>query len=365
MMSLSLIKLFLPVLVTFAVGMAITPLLTTWMYKNKLWKKSPRKQGAEHVVDEKGNMHPDAISPEFQKITNDHEETKTPRVGGVVVWLSVLLTSVFMFLIFVIFPNETTAKLEFISKNQTLLPFIALIVGSLVGLIDDMLCIRAVPGIFVNGLTRNHMIFIMTILGTIFGIWFFTKLGISSLSIPFSDLRLELGWIIVPVFIFVTLGTFSSGVIDGIDGLAGGVMATIFSAYSLIAYFQNQIDLAVFCAVVVASLLVFLWFNVPPARFYLGETGMLGLTLSLSVVAFLTDAVLLLLVIGFPLVITSLSSFIQIVSKKIRGPEGKVFRVAPIHHHFEAIGWSRPKITMRYWIISIFFAVAGVIISLL
>lgn len=365
MISLSLIKLFLPVLITFVVGMAITPVLTSWMYKNKLWKKAARKHGAEHVRDEKGNMHPDAVSVEFQKITNEKEETKTPRVGGMVVWLSVIITSALVFLVFFLFPNDLTAKLEFLSKNQTLLPFMALIVGSIVGLIDDLLCIKASPGTFINGLPRNHMILIMIGLGIIFGLWFFTKLDITSLSIPFSNWRIELGWVIVPVFVFVTLGTFSSGVIDGIDGLAGGVMATIFSAYSLIAYFNNQIDLAVFCAVIVAALLVFLWFNVPPARFYLGETGMLGLTLSLAVVVFLTDSVLLLLIIGFPLVMTSLSSFIQIVSKKIRGPEGKVFRVAPLHHHFEAIGWSRPKITMRYWIISIFFAVAGVIISLL
>jgi phospho-N-acetylmuramoyl-pentapeptide-transferase len=364
MMSLNLIKLFLPIIVTFFVGMMITPILTNWMYKYKLWKRSARKNGADHVLDEKGKMHPDAISEEFQKITNEQEEIRTPRVGGIVVWASVLLTSFLMFIAFVVFPNETTSKLEFVSKNQTLLPFIALIMGGVVGLVDDFLTIRAPQGTFVNGLPRNYMIGLIVILGTIFGVWFFTKLGITSIAIPFSEWRIEFGWLIVPVFIIVTMGTFSSGVIDGIDGLAGGVMASIFSAYSLISYFNNQIDLAVFCAVVTAALLVFLWFNVPPARFYLGETGMLGLTLSLAVVAFLTDSVLLLPIIGFPLVITSLSSFIQIVSKKIRGPEGKVFRVAPIHHHFEAIGWSRPKITMRYWIISIFFAVAGVIISL-
>lgn len=365
MISLNLIKLFLPILITFVIGMAITPLLTNWMYKNKLWKKSARKNGAEHSLDERGKMHPDAISKEFQKITNEKEETKTPRVGGILIWLSVILTSLFIFVLFVTFPNDITSKLEFISKNQTLLPFIALIVGSLVGLVDDFLCIKALPGVFVNGFPRNHMIGMIIVLGTIFGIWFFTKLDITSIAVPLSDWRIEFGWLIVPLFVLVAFGTFSSGVIDGIDGLAGGVMASIFSAYSLISYFNNQIDLAVFCAVVTAALLVFLWFNVPPARFYLGETGMLGLTLSLAVVAFLTDSVLLLPIIGFPLVITALSSFLQIVSKKLRGPEGKIFRVAPIHHHFEAIGWSRPKITMRYWIISIFFAVAGVIISLL
>jgi len=365
MISLNLIKLFLPILLTFIVGMSITPLLTSFMYKHKMWKKSARKNGAKHTLDENGNMHPDAISVEFQKITNEHEETKTPRVGGVVVWLSVLITSALVFLAFVLFPNDLTSKLEFISKNQTILPFIALILGSLVGLFDDLLCIKACPGVFVNGLPRNHMIFIVSLLSVLFAFWFFTKLDITSLSIPFTDIRLELGWVIIPLFVLVALGTFSSGVIDGIDGLAGGVMASIFSSYSLIAYFQNQIDLSVFCAVIVAALLVFLWFNIPPARFYLGETGMLGLTMALAVVVFLTDSVLLLLIIGFPLVVTSLSSFLQIISKKIRGPEGKIFRIAPLHHHFEAMGWSRPKITMRYWIISIFFAVAGVIISLL
>ena len=365
MISLSLVKLFLPIFITFVVGMAITPVLTDFMYKHKMWKKTPRKIGADHIIDANGKMHPDAISKEFQKITNVESEIKTPRVGGMVVWMSVLVTSALIFLVFIMFPNDFTSKLEFISRNQTLLPFLGLVAGSLVGLVDDLLCIKATPGKFVNGLPRNYMIGIVTLLGLMFASWFFFKLGMTSISIPFMNTPLYLGWFIVPVFVLVTLGTFSSGVIDGVDGLAGGVMAAIFSAYSLIAYFQNQIDLAVFGAVVVSALLVFLWFNIPPARFYLGETGMLGLTISLSIMVFLTDAVALLLVIGFPLVITSLSSFIQIISKKIRGPEGKVFKVAPLHHHFEAIGWSRPKITMRYWIMSIFFAVTGVIISLL
>lgn len=360
-MSLNLIKLFLPIILSFFVGMLITPILTNLMYKYKLWKHTSRSDSKNVNVDNIG------MSSDFQQISKKEEfsEKSTPRIGGIVVWINVLLTSACIFLVFVLFPNEITSKLEFISKNQTLLPFTALIAGSLVGLIDDFFVIFKKEGIFAHGFPRIYMVSIVTLLGLIFGVWFFSKLGISSISIPFSELRLELGWLIIPFFVFVTLGTFSSGVIDGIDGLAGGVMASIFSAYSLIAYFQNQIDLAVFCAVIVAALLVFLWFNVPPARFYLGETGMLGLTLSLSVIVFLTDSVLLLLIVGFPLVITSFSSFIQILSKKIRGPEGKIFRVAPLHHHFEAIGWSRPKITMRYWIISIFFAVAGVIISIL
>lgn len=370
-MDLNLVKLFLPMAITFVIGMGVTPTLTKYFYKFKLWKRNPRNDDAVAMSDNeeslnKHGIHPEKISEEFKELNRkNNEELHTPRVGGVVIWLSIILTSLLVFLIFVIFPNENTAKLEFISRNQTLLPFAALILGSLVGLVDDLFVIFAKRGIFAHGLPRRHMILIVTSMALIFGLWFFFKLDVQSIAIPFIEARLNLGWLIVPLFILVTLGTFSSGVIDGIDGLAGGVMASIFSALTVIAFLQNQIDLAVLSGVVVSALLVFLWFNIPPARFYLGETGMLGLTLMLSVFVFFTDTVLLLPIIGLPLVITSLSSFVQIVSKKIWGPEGKILKIAPLHHHLEAIGWSRAKITMRYWIISIFCAVLGIIISII
>ena len=140
-------------------------------------------------------------------------------------------------------------------------------------------------------------------------------------------------------------------------------------AYAGIAYFQNQINLAAFCATLTGAILAFLWFNIPPARFWMTETGTMGLTLTLAVIAFLTDVpgngygVLALPIIAFPLVVTVLSSIIQVVSKKFRGK--KVFRIAPLHHHFEAIGWPSYKVTMRYWIISIMSAIAGMTIALL
>ncbi len=199
-------------------------------------------------------------------------------------------------------------------------------------------------------------------IGIFFGWWFYHKLGISSIAIPFGG-RIELGIAFIPFFIAVMLGTFSSRVIDGVDGLAGGVMAVIFTAFAVIAYSHNQIDLAALCGVISGGTLVFLWFNIPPARFYMGETGMLALTVTLTIIAFLTDSVLLLLVIGFPLAATALSSALQMFSKKYF--HKKIFRVAPLHHHFEAIGWSRPKITMRYWIISVVCAIIGIIISFL
>ncbi|MDQ5883509.1 MAG: phospho-N-acetylmuramoyl-pentapeptide-transferase [Patescibacteria group bacterium] len=366
-MDLSLIKLFLPVILTFILGILITPGLTNIFYKYKLWKKVARKENKvdENVSLNKFGVRPGDISLEFQKINNSHEELKTPRVGGIVIWLSIALCAGILFLLAELFPNVATQKINFVSKNQTLLPFIALILGALWGLADDLMCSFIVKGKFSYGFPRKIMFSFIALVGFAFGFWFFSKLGISSIQIPLVHTTIELGWFFIPFFILVTLGVFSSGVIDGIDGLAGGVMATVFASYATIAFFQNQIDIAAFSAVVAGAILAFLWFNIPPARFYMGETGILALTLTLTVIAFLTDQVLLLPIIGFPLFFTSLSSFLQIVSKKLYGPSGRIFRVAPVHHHFEAIGWSRAKITMRYWIISVVFAISGIVIALL
>jgi len=170
--------------------------------------------------------------------------------------------------------------------------------------------------------------------------------------------------LIIPFFIIVALATFSGGVIDGIDGLSGGVFASIFAAYSAIAFANNQIDIATFSGVITGVTLAFLWFNIPPARFYMGETGIMGLTITLAALAFLTDSVLILPIVALPLVITSFSDIIQMISKKLRNGK-RVFRVAPLHHHFEVIGWSRYKITMRYWVLSIVFAIIGIILAII
>ncbi|TSC60889.1 MAG: phospho-N-acetylmuramoyl-pentapeptide transferase [Parcubacteria group bacterium Gr01-1014_107] len=180
--------------------------------------------------------------------------------------------------------------------------------------------------------------------------------------------ELYMGWLFIPFFALVTLAIYSGGVIDGIDGLAGGVMATIFSAYAVIAFSLEQINLAAFCAMLSGSILAFLWFNIPPARFYMSETGTMGLTITLSIVAFMTDTlgggfgITVLPIIAFLLVITSLSNIIQVASKKFRGK--KVFLIAPLHHHFEAIGWPPYKVTMRFWVIGVIFALIGVILAL-
>jgi phospho-N-acetylmuramoyl-pentapeptide-transferase len=350
MIPINLLKVILPIFVSFIVGGLITSPLTTFFYKQKLWKKVARQ------VD-----NPDPVSAAFMKVHNDKDEVRTPRTGGIIIWLSAFITVLFFVALAFFWPeNALYAKLNFFSRNQTLLPLFGLLAGALIGLFEDWLEIRPQSDT-THGLSSKYLIAIVVVIGAIAGWWFYCKLGITDLRVPFIAARLSLGWLIVPAAVLVTLGTFSSRVIDGIDGLAGGVMATIFTAYSFIAYTQNQLDIAAFAAVITGGILVFLWFNIPPARFYMGETGMLALTVTLAIIAFLTDTVLLLPIIALPLVVTSLSSALQIASKKYFGK--KIFRVAPIHHHFEVLGWSRPKITMRYWIISVMCALIGIIIS--
>ena len=199
--------------------------------------------------------------------------------------------------------------------------------------------------------------------------WFYGKLGVSSIAVPFGSGLFELGILFIPFFVLIALFIYAGGVIDGLDGLAGGIFAIMFGAYAGVALFQDQLDLAALCAAIAGGLLAFLWFNIPPARFYLSETGTMGLTLTLVVVAFLTDGLgggkglLALPIIALPLVATVLSNIAQIISKRVLGR--KLFRVAPLHHHFEAIGWPSYKVVMRYWIVGVVAAIIGMTIALL
>ncbi len=351
MMTLSAIKVLLPAFIAFVFGIAITPWLTHYMYKYKMWKRKSRS---------KENL--DAMSVEFKKIHNENGEMNTPRVGGVIVWLSVIAVIVIIAVISFFFPNTATLKLNFLSRNQTLLPVVALLFASIIGLIDDLLQIYGKSTDNSDGISRWLRIFIVLLIGLVGALWFYTKLDLLAIHVPFVG-DFDLGIFFIPFFMLVTLGLFTGSVIDGIDGLAAGVMASAYGAYALIAFEQQQYDIAAFCATIIGGLLAFLWFNIPPARYYLSETGMLGLTITLSIVAFMTGQVVVLPLIAFPLIITSASSTIQIVSKKYF--HKKVFKIAPLHHHFEAIGWPSYKVTMRYWVMSVICAVLGTIIALL
>ena len=346
-MLTDIIKIFVPLTVSFFVGIALAPVLTHYLYKHKAWKKRSGK------VDPSGNA-----TPIFNQL-HAHKEVGTPRMGGIIIWASVVITVLVIWLFSLFFPSDWSIKLNFLSRNQTWLPFAVLIFSSLVGLLDDWLEVRGNGNYVAGGLAFRQRALIVLAIGLVIAWWLVAKLGINAILIPF----IGPGWVgvwLVPIVLVVLLGLFSSGVIDGLDGLAGGVMAIIFATYAVIAFFQHQIDLATFCAVITGGILAFLWFNIPPARFYMSETGILGLTTTLTIVAFLTDAVVVLPIIALPLVVTSLSVAMQLSSKKFLGR--KVFLVAPLHHHFEAKGWPAHKVVMRYWVISIISAVIGMVV---
>lgn len=351
-MESNLINVLVPALLSFAIGIAITPLVTHFLFKYKVWKK----QGGKKAI---GGHE----ATEFNRLKGEGE-TKTPRMGGIIIWASTLITLAGLYALAVLLPNSLFSNLDFLSRSQTLIPAGALLVGAVIGFLNDFYDVTHGG----QGLRLSVRLGLITVLAGALGWWFYSKLGVTSISIPF-DGSLEVGLLIIPFFVLLTLALYASGVIDGIDGLSGGVFASIFAAYAGIAIIQSQYDLAAFCATVVGAIMAFLWFNVPPARFWMTETGSMALTLSLATVVFMTDSlgdgngISLLPIVGLPLIVTVGSNIIQIFYRKSTGR--KFFRIAPLHHHFEAIGWPSYKVTMRYWIISIFCAVAGVIIATL
>jgi len=349
-MYLDLIKIFMPTAVAFFLGLFFTPVATHFFYKYKMWKRYGRDTSVQNA--------------DFLKIHQEKAELNTPRVGGIIIWFSVLLTSFIFFSLASLFPGAGTEKMNFLSRNQTLIPFFTLVFGSLLGLWDDLIQIYGHSKFARDD--KSWRVWKSALVGAaslLIGLWFFYKLGMHSIHIPFGG-DLYLGILIIPLFMLVALATFSGGVIDGIDGLSGGVFASIFAAYSVVAYAGNQIDIAAFCAVVTGGILAFLWFNIPPARFYMGETGIMGLAITLATLSFLTNSVLILPIIALPLVLSSGSVILQLASKSLRGGK-KLFRLAPIHHHFEAIGWPSYKVTMRFWILSAVFAIIGVILTII
>lgn len=359
MIASSILKVFIPATAAFMIGIALAPLLTHYLFKFKIWKKTTSKVAFDGTA-----------AVEFEKLRTEGEtragtETKTPRMGGILIWATAALVTFGMWGLAQAFPYPLFEKMDFLSRSQTWMPLFTLLAGALMGFVNDVYDIS--PSGERGVRLRTRLLFVTLVSGFI-GWWFYAKLGMTGIGIP-ADGVLELGALIVPLFILISLGLYAGGVIDGIDGLSGGIFGSAFMAYAGIAYFQNQIDLAAFCATLTGAILAFLWFNIPPARFWMTETGTMGLTMTLAVVAFLTDTpgdgygVAALPIIGLLLVITVLSNVIQVLSKKLRGK--KVFRIAPLHHHFEALGWPSYKVTMRYWVISVVCAVMGMTLALL
>lgn len=347
---LDVLKVFGLAAFSFFVAFFSTPILTHYLYKYELWDKRGEREAL-------GGGKASIIA----QATRERTQKPTPYMGGILIWGTTFIVTMLFLFLSQAYDNPLLTKLNFFSREQTWLPFAALMAASLIGLVDDWFSVRNKGGRRAGGVTLAKRIALILIIGGVGAWWFYGPLETESILVPFLG-ELHLGILFIPFFMLTLLAVFSSGVIDGLDGLAGGVFGAIIAAYGGIAFFQNQLDLAAFLGVISGALLAFLWYNIPPARFYLSETGILGLTTVVTIVAFLTKAVAVLPIIAFPLVIEAGSVIIQVASKKFRGK--KVFIAAPIHHHFEAKGWPHYKITMRFWIVSIVSAIVGMVIHL-
>ncbi len=334
-LTTSLIMLVSLALGALTLSVVLTPVYTYFAYRYRFWKR----QRSTSTTGE-------ALSV-FTKLHASKFERNIPTMAGMILVVAVAVITVFFNL----------------DREQTWLPLAALIGGGLVGLIDDVINIRG-KQLGVAGLRSGIKFMLITAVAAI-GAWFFYyKLGAdySQIQVPFMG-QVELGWLIVPFFILAVVSTSNAvNISDGLDGLAGGLLASAYSIFAIIALLQGNEGIAGFCFTVLGALLSYLWFNVYPARFFMGDVGSFALGTALGVVAMLTNSILLLPIIGLVFVVEAGSSALQILSKKIF--KRKIFKSAPIHHHLEASGWPETKVTMRFWLIGNVVGFIGLLLAL-
>lgn len=343
--SFEIVRVLLLGAVAFVVAFAWAPLLIRFLQEWKMGKVIRTRRDA----------------PIFAKL---HEKKRgTPTMGGILIWGTVLALAVVFYYVVPFLPSGSVwARLNFLSRSETLLPLGALVASAIVGFVDDYFNVRGI-GPKGGGLRMRHRLLIYTAIAIVGAWWFRVKLDWDLLHVPFVG-DFNVGFWYVPFFILVIVSTaFSVNESDGLDGLAGGTLLTSFGAYAVIAFAQGRYDLAVFCGVILGALLAFLWFNIHPARFFMGDTGAMSLGVTLGIVAMLTNSAIFLPIIGFVFVTESLSVIVQIGSRKLF--HKRLFKSSPIHHHLEAIGWPEPQIVMRLWVVSMVAAAVGVSLVLL
>ncbi len=330
--------------ISFLVALMLTPAVVKLLYKFSFNKQLRSKEQA----------------PVFYELHKAKENT--PTMGGIVIWATVLglaLTFWFLSWLFDAVPVGRQGfwnYLNFVDRAETYLPIAAMVAAAALGFLDDLMGVFRF-GTNGGGLRMSQKIIVYTLMALIGGLWFFYRLDWSVLYVPFFG-NVEVGWWYIPIFMFIIIASaFSANETDGLDGLLGGVLLFTFGALTVVAFTLGRYDLATFSGVTVGALLAFLWFNIYPARFFMGDTGSMALGITMGVIAMLTNTALFLPFFAVILVAESLSVIIQLTSKKLFGR--KIFISTPIHHHFEAIGWPETKVTMRFWIISAVFTALG------
>ena len=325
--------IFTLAVLAFILAMAFTPIYTALAFKYQWWKRAR----TDAFTGEK--------APVYTKLHAAKHKRNIPTMAGIVIILAIALVTLVLNL----------------SRAQTYLPLFALIAAGTVGLLDDYINIRGSSGIAgMRGKIKFSLIFGVAVAGALY---FYYKLGYSLIHVPAVG-DFDIKWLYIPLFILVLVSTANAvNITDGLDGLSGGLLATAYGAYAVIAYFQGNYGIAGFCATVVGAMLAYTWFNIYPARFFMGDSGAFALGTALGVIAMLTNTVFVLPIIGGVFVLEAGSSLIQILSKKIF--KRKIFLSAPLHHHLEAIGWPETKVTMRLWIVGQVFGALGLVLGLL
>lgn len=327
------VKLFGVALGAFLLAMALTPIYTYFAYKYRFWKKLRTTSTTGELLTV------------FNKLHAEKHQRNIPTMAGIIFVAVIIIVTLLVNL----------------DRNQTWLPLAALVGGALVGLIDDIINIRG-DGTGVGGLRSGIKFLLISTIAVAVAWYFFSKLGYSSVHIPFVG-AWELGWLIIPLAAFVIVATGNAvNLTDGLDGLAGGLAAQAYAFFGIIALLQGNYGIAAFCFTIVGTLMSYIWFNIYPARFFMGDVGSFALGMGLAIVALLTDTLLLLPVIGILFVIEVGSSLMQITSKKFFGK--KILLSAPLHHHLEASGWPETKVTMRFWVIGAVAGFLGLLLAL-
>ncbi len=320
---------------SFVISMIITPIYTKYAYKYEWWKR-PRTEswsGGEATV--------------YTQLHAEKHKRHVPTMAGIIFISSIALITLFGDL----------------DRSQTWLPLAAMVGSGLIGLIDDIINIRGV-NLGIAGMRSKLKFLLHSAVAILGGWWFFDKLGVTSVYLPIFH-NIHIGFLVVIMFWLVVVATANAvNISDGLDGLAGGLLSSSFGAYTIICIFEGKYALAAFCLTIVGALISYTWFNIFPARFFMGDVGAFGLGTALGVIAMLTNTIYILPIIGIVYVAETGSVIINRLSKKLRKGK-KVFLSSPIHHHFEAIGWPETKVTMRFWLIGQIGAIGGIVIFLL
>lgn len=272
------------------------------------------------------------------------KKSGTPTMGGIMILISLVVTT-------------TAVVFESLSFTPELLLLLFVTISyGILGFIDDFIKVVMKRNL---GLTSLQKLVGQLIIAVLFYIGLLYLQFPTDVAIPGTNLSIDIGWLYLPLIIFMLVGSSNAvNLTDGLDGLLAGTGAIAFGAFAILAWNAEMVDIAIFCAAVVGSVLGFLVFNAHPAKVFMGDTGSLALGGALAAVAILTKLEILLVIIGGVFVIETLSVILQVISFKTRGK--RIFKMSPLHHHYELSGWSEWRVVVTFWLVGMVFAVIGI-----